>query len=277
MFGCLNGASSLGTLPLLARGLTNFAQSVVPANTLREIRARAGVKALRSLAMAGELGRVSRRFEAAGLSPIAFKGPTLSFLAYGDVGVGDSTDLDIFVPRKQIRDALEILAADGYRMKTRGFKTSLPGACEVTLRRREPDCEIDLHWLFSPPYFLPFDEAGAARRSIVLRAGGLAVRTLCPEDLLLYLCVHGARVCWPFRLLCDLAGLVLNCRPDWDDVAEQAERAHCTRALRVGRLLRPKLAEIMPAAPPPSSTLRAAFDRLNREIDACCEDQRLAA
>ena len=43
------------------------------------------------------------------------------------------------------------------------------------------------------------------------------------------------------------------------------------------RLLRPKLAEIMPAAPPLTSTLRAAFDRLNREIDACCEVQRLAA
>ena len=43
------------------------------------------------------------------------------------------------------------------------------------------------------------------------------------------------------------------------------------------RLLRPKLAEIMPSAPPTSSALRAAFDRLNREIDACCEDQRLAA
>jgi hypothetical protein len=44
------------------------------------------------------------------------------------------------------------------------------------------------------------------------------------------------------------------------------------------RLLRPKLAEIiMPLVPPPSSILRAAFDRLNREIDACCEDPNLAA
>lgn len=43
------------------------------------------------------------------------------------------------------------------------------------------------------------------------------------------------------------------------------------------RLLRPKLAEIMPKAPPFASALRTAFDRLNREIDACCEDQRLTA
>jgi len=43
------------------------------------------------------------------------------------------------------------------------------------------------------------------------------------------------------------------------------------------RLLRPKLAEIMPQAPPIASSWRAAFDRLNSEIDACCEEQKLAA
>src|ERR1700691_1350815 len=43
------------------------------------------------------------------------------------------------------------------------------------------------------------------------------------------------------------------------------------------RLLRPKLAEIMPQAPPIASALRIAFDRLNSEIDSCCEERRLAA
>jgi hypothetical protein len=43
------------------------------------------------------------------------------------------------------------------------------------------------------------------------------------------------------------------------------------------RLLRPKLAEIMPTAPPPRSSLRIAFDRLSTAIDTCCEEQRLVA
>jgi hypothetical protein len=43
------------------------------------------------------------------------------------------------------------------------------------------------------------------------------------------------------------------------------------------RLLRPKLAEIMPQAPPITSTLRTAFDRLESEIDTCCKEQRLVA
>jgi hypothetical protein len=43
------------------------------------------------------------------------------------------------------------------------------------------------------------------------------------------------------------------------------------------RLLRPKLAEIMPAGPPGNSALRAAFDRLQAEIDSCCQRQKLVA
>ena len=44
------------------------------------------------------------------------------------------------------------------------------------------------------------------------------------------------------------------------------------------RLLRPKLAQIMPAsAPPDSSPLRVAFDRLTAQIDACCQEERLVA
>ena len=44
------------------------------------------------------------------------------------------------------------------------------------------------------------------------------------------------------------------------------------------RLLRPKLAEIMPAQVPPlASPLRLAFDRLTAQIDTCCREERLVA
>jgi hypothetical protein len=44
------------------------------------------------------------------------------------------------------------------------------------------------------------------------------------------------------------------------------------------RLLRPKLAEIIPKIAPPIQTrLRTAFDRLTTEIDACCQQERLVA
>jgi hypothetical protein len=44
------------------------------------------------------------------------------------------------------------------------------------------------------------------------------------------------------------------------------------------RLLRPKLAEVIPKIAPPTATpLRVAFDRLNAAIDTCCLEERLLA
>lgn len=43
------------------------------------------------------------------------------------------------------------------------------------------------------------------------------------------------------------------------------------------RLLRPQLAQILPAAPPGNSRLRPIFDQLQKEIDQCCADQKLVA
>jgi hypothetical protein len=43
------------------------------------------------------------------------------------------------------------------------------------------------------------------------------------------------------------------------------------------RLLLPKLAGIVPRPQPIPSALRIAFDRLNSAIDACCQEERLAA
>lgn len=44
------------------------------------------------------------------------------------------------------------------------------------------------------------------------------------------------------------------------------------------RLLRPKLAEIIPSQVPPlPSPLRLAFDRLTAQIDACCQEEQLVA
>jgi hypothetical protein len=44
------------------------------------------------------------------------------------------------------------------------------------------------------------------------------------------------------------------------------------------RLLRPKLAEVIPKlAPPVATNLRLAFDRLTTAIDACCQEERLVA
>jgi hypothetical protein len=258
-------ADADGSFPLLASTLHQCTPGSVPPAMLAEIRARAATKAMRSLSMAGELARLLRAFEAAGLTPIAFKGPTLAHLLYGNLALRDSADLDIFVPRTQLTRALKILTDDGYYKKTPGHDTWLSGACEVALRRNDPACEVDLHWLFSPPYFFPPDSARALERSVMVRAHGLSARTLCPEDLLLYLSIHAAREGWPLRSICDIAALARNGSLNWDEVVRESQRWKCWRAVAVGLRLAASLCE---ASLPPDVWKRVESDSAAASIAA---------
>jgi hypothetical protein len=72
-------------------------------------------------------------------------------------------------------------------------------------------------------------------------------------------------------------------------IIERIPRSHryqlTDRGLRIAlffsrtytRLLRPRLAELMPGTSTASGSIRVAFDRLQAAIDAVCEDQKLAA
>ena len=223
-----------GMLPLLSRAVSQCAPPSLAADVLRGMQIRDAAKAMRSLAMAGELNRLLRALEAAGLTPMAFKGPTLAHLLYGDATLRDSSDLDILVPRAQLTRAVKILTDDRYYKKTPGNNTWLTGACEVTLRRNNPACEVDLHWEFSPPWFFPPDTARVLERSVMVRAEGLTARTLCPEDLLLYLSIDAARDWWPLRSICDMAALTRNCTLNWDDVLRESQHGKCWRPVAVG-------------------------------------------
>jgi hypothetical protein len=261
-------SNAQGTLLLLSGILGTKAANGVPREFLAEIGEKAARKTFRSLVMASELAHVMRNFETAGLSAITFKGPTLAHLAYGDMALRDSADLDIYIPRPQLKTALNLLYSDGYQEMSPAFRTSLAGGCEVALRRHNPACDIDLHWQFSPPYFLQFDAVRAFRRSVIVRASGLVARTLCTEDLLMYLCIHAARECWAIRSICDVTALVTNQRIDWDDLLRETLRARCWRAVAVGL----RLAASILDAPVPQEIRR----RVDRDRDVCAVASELA-
>lgn len=250
-------ARAEGMLLPLSAGLSRHPGAVTP-KVLEDVRGKAAAKVRRSLWMAGELTRLFRLFGAAGIHAIAFKGPALGHLAYGSVGLRDSNDLDIYVHRPQLEAVLDLLAREGYRKKSEAWSIHLSGACEIALQRRQPDCEVDLHWEFSSPYFLHLDAERLAARSMVVSTAGFSARTLCPEDHLIYVCVHAARESWGLaRFVSDIAGIVSRCSLDWDDVQREAARARCWRVVAIGLAL---AAECLDAPVPPK-----ILDRIRRD------------
>jgi hypothetical protein len=109
-----------------------------------------------NMLMTSELIKVSNLLEENGIKSIAFKGPILSAMAYGDIISRQYVDLDILVDENKLLDAIKFLENNEYKLED-DFKLDLLKKNrsifhDVTLRKNNI-INIELHWrLFSDEY-----------------------------------------------------------------------------------------------------------------------------
>src|SRR5262249_44088336 len=182
-----------------------------------------------------------RMFAEGGVNVIPFKGPSLAAIAYGDLGLREFDDLDLLIARTDFMKAQELLLARGYQpeaLLNARQAAAFGDACNVmAFWHAEKEISVEIHWELSPKY-LPFspDPERLRERVVPSYPGGQTVLTLSPEDLLVYLCAHGAKHVWEKLIwIVDVAGLIRrHSSPDWDRVCELAVEQRCERALFLG-------------------------------------------
>ena len=213
-----------------------------------------------NLAFMGEMLWLSRMFEAAGIPAIPYKGPVLAWLAYRSFAYRTCVDLDFVIPQRYIPEAILLLQANGYTPQfdpveaQAGQKGHAPGqyafAPSGTHRFVELHTERTLRY-FSHP--LNLDEMNS--RAIQLEIGGQKVHTFSVEDLLVMLCVHGAKHFWErLAWIVDIAQLITVQEVDWTLLLQIAAKTESTRLLLLGLYLAHELV----AAPLPQSVLEHA-------------------
>ena len=205
--------------------------------TLAELARLAGRN---NLAFLSEMLRLNRQFEAAGVPAIPFKGPALGWLAYPNFALRTCADLDFVVPQRCIPQATSVLQACGYTpqftpVEAEATQNGL-ALGQYAFSPRGSRSFVELHTERTLRYFsrpLDLDELGA--RLIRLEIGGQTVRTFSVEDLLVMLCVHGAKHFWErLAWIVDIARLLTVCEVNWRLLSEIAEKTQSTRLLLLG-------------------------------------------
>lgn len=269
----LSLAASHRVLGLLGRHLSARAWRDVPASVARTIQNYFQTTAFQSTALKTELAAVSHHLESAGIPVVSFKGPTLALGAYGNAGVRPSADLDLLVSRRHVASAREKLRALGYAPEAE----LTPAQEQIHLRvdsvwnlsRPAPaplksflphGFAVELHWAITSPC-LPFqlDFEALEPHLTTIQLPGVApqqatVRAISPEELLLILCVHGAKHLWERLIwLCDIAELLAKTPAlDWQQVMTQASERGVLRMTVLGLAL----ARDVLGAPVPSEVQR---------------------
>ena len=217
-------------------------------DTVRDaLRRRVEYNTRRMLLLGAELSRLVRLLEQAGIRVMPLKGPVLALQVYGNLALRHAGDLDLLVDPCCVQKARQVLADADYIQTHPPFElTPVQTAAFMKIHHdfgythKSQDIYVELHWRWSEnAYLFPlnFEQIWHKRQSLII--AGVRMAVMAPEDLLPYLCVHGAKHAW-FRLrwLCDIAELLDNgFSIDMDRLIERSNKLGVSRMLAQGLLL----------------------------------------
>jgi hypothetical protein len=186
----------------------------IPEHVLREVSAAAAEIVRRNLLLAETLRVVTDALEREAIPSLTLKGAPLAQIAYGNIAQRQAKDIDILVRQSDVDGASAVL-------RRLGFQRALPAEgvgpnglklwswIRKDFAFRNDRAEVELHWRPAEnPYLFSLAWDSSRWRTVAL-APAISVRTLDPESMFAYLCVHGATGGW-FRLkwLADIGALL---------------------------------------------------------------------
>ncbi len=250
-------------IPFLIEQCKKAPEGMIRPQFLAELSARAQNTATDNLALVSELLKLLDAFADAGIPVIPFKGPLLAWDAYGSFALREPGDLDLLVSRGDIVRAKNLLISKGLvpffgtsTPRETAYLKSLTGPRqdryvltehELHLVRDADALNVDLHWNVVPRSMaVALDPEILWRCPRTVKLAGQEILTLGREELLLVLCLNGAKDRWG-RLdrVCDVARLTLA-HPDldFDNARKLAGEIGCRRILLLGLSLAKELLSV---------------------------------
>ena len=231
-------------IPLLYLHLNRIAPGKVPPERLRELRERFQSNNALNVLLTGEMINLLELFEQNQIPAVPYKGPAISVGIYGKLSLRQFADLDILVPEKDVWKATELLIERGYRAHfviPERKKAAFIRLSYVRMFKHESDnTTVELHWRLAPRFFgASFDTSTLWQRTRMIPLQKALIRIPLSLDLIMMLCIHGAKDCWErLEWVCGLAELIRSDPGiDWDELLERAKEANCLAIVSMGLLL----------------------------------------
>lgn len=216
----IQSASRHGVLPLIHQALKNTAS--VPEEIKESLKNRYRQISFNNMAMSAELIRIMKLLSEHGIPALAFKGPVLSQMIYGDITQRQYGDLDILIHPNDLYKGVDILEKHGYSsaypLNERQFKSYCDIAHDYALINKKNGVLVELHWrLLSSEFMANLDTIDFFTDTTTITIQGKKLKTLQLEELIIYLCIHGAKHQWErLEWLVDIAYLIKTQSIDWE-------------------------------------------------------------
>jgi hypothetical protein len=177
--------------PLFYHRLRTFHPDIpIPHNVIGRLRQAYLDNAGRNLRLYNNLYKVLKILRRDRIQVIVLKGAHLAELVYGDCALRFMGDLDLLVRKDDLMRVDALLLEMGCTPTVQNRVVGKDNNEFVYVMPKQ-DVSLEIHWsILSPKIPFPIDTDGQWRRSRPAIIAGVEVAVLCPEDLLLHLCLH---------------------------------------------------------------------------------------
>lgn len=242
---------SHGLMPLLYENLRTHAVDLVPQDTTLRLKGLYEKNAARSIFLTAELHRILNLFESEGVEGMPYKGPSIAMSIYGNLSLRQFSDLDILVRQHDVWRSHELLISLGYQPHFKITKRQLPAFLKLgyvqSFSRDQGRSIVELHWAIASRFFMfALDTNRFWSRLVQMNLMGKQVMAPIPEDLMLILCVHGAKDLWErLEWICGIAEMIRKHDDlNWDGVVQEAKDSGAERILYLGCYLAREFFEV---------------------------------
>jgi hypothetical protein len=241
-------------MPLLYRSLKSAGSNGMPDEAMEKLRSQYLANAARNLYLTHELLKILALMEEEDILAVPFKGPVLAKSIFGDITLRQFSDLDILIHPNHALKARNLLMANEYRpeiqLDDKQFRIYLKSKDASTFICDEKKAFVDLHWglkVRNVSFPIHPDHFDNHLKPVVIE--GHKVHNLPPEDLLLYLCVHGALHCWDSLGWISCVAELIRSNPDlnYERITQMVRRVKCERIFFLGLFL---AQDLLGAEPP---------------------------
>jgi hypothetical protein len=194
-----------------------------------------------NMLLTSELIKIMKSLEENDIKAIAFKGPTLAQLAYGDITLRQYVDLDILVEKEEIFK-IESLLKDKYKraLKLTSSQENIwfKYAHDLGLVH-ENGVNIEFHWLmFDSNHPINLSKIDFFKESIKTVISNQNINTISNEKLLVYLCIHGSKHLYErIEWVCDIDRFIKTQKIDWEKVEDIIKNDNSKRFFLLGLFL----------------------------------------
>lgn len=184
-----------------------------------------------------ELINIIKLFRKNNIKLIAFKGPTLAQLAYGNIALRQYSDLDILIDYKDLSRIIMLLEKNNYTLEyhlleyqNKNLKNLVH---DFAVYSKSNNIRIEFHWrLTSGEFYIDTKSWDLLNYPNYILINQYKIPSLNNEKLLVYLCIHGYKHMWErVEWLVDINKLHINNNLNWKEIIELSEQLNAKKIL----------------------------------------------